>query len=76
MIPCFNRDGMINVIGWFVGETIVGRFDRQYAECQAKIAADPNYKPDPFSDKPKGKTPKTTQDALDDIRARVAARKG
>lgn len=58
MIPCFNRDGMINMIGWYLAETIVGNFDKGMAEFEARKAVDPNYKPDPFADKPKAsKTP-------------------
>jgi hypothetical protein len=77
MIPCFNRDGMINMIGWYLGETIVARFDSEFAAGQARMAADPTYKPDPFSDKPgaKDNKPKTTADAIAAVVARVNARK-
>lgn len=77
MIPCFNRDGMVQVIGFSAGCIIIDNFNNGVAACKAKQAADPTYKPNPFADKPTAKSaPKTSADAIAAVVARVNARKG
>lgn len=69
-------DGYKAAVGWYCAARIIGQYDAGNAAYLARKAIDPNYKPNPFADKPTAKSaPKTTQDSIDAIRARVNARK-
>jgi hypothetical protein len=73
MIPCFTRGGMMNVISWYVGERIIGQFDREYAEYLVKKAADPTYKSNPYAEK-LTRPRKTEEEALKEFCAKVKER--